>query len=164
MVNFRPRNNSLISRVGERHTDLNGLLQYLHNGMSNVLGIDFVTVPSAIKYRKLIGDLLERLDASNPTALLTAYATRSSIFNEVTLEIDLHFDSIVETMCTQQSSSVTEELDKVIKDKYAPMQPIKFETLSSKIQKEMSLFENGWRHGDYIPGKNIYLFNDDKAN
>ncbi|GFT08616.1 hypothetical protein TNCV_661891 [Trichonephila clavipes] len=40
---------------------------------------DFVTVSSSIKCRKLIVDLLKRLDASNPTALLTAHATGSSI-------------------------------------------------------------------------------------
>ena len=74
-------------RMKERRTDLSGLLQYLHNGISNVSGIDFVTVPSSIKCRKLIVELLERLDASNPTALLTAHATGSSTSNEITLKL-----------------------------------------------------------------------------
>lgn len=148
---------ALILRMEERRTDLSGLLQYLHNGISNVSGIDFVTVPSSIKCRKLIVDLLERLDASNPTALLTAHATGSSISNEVNLEIDSEFDSITESICTQKPLSVAEELDKVIKEGYAPMQPIRFETLSSKIQKEMSLFENGGRRGDYLERTYSYL-------
>ena len=48
-------------------------------------------------------ELLERLNASNPTALLTAHATGSSISNEITLEIDSDPDSITETesICTQ---------------------------------------------------------------
>ncbi|GFV55678.1 hypothetical protein TNCV_754781, partial [Trichonephila clavipes] len=50
----------------------------------------------------------------------------------------------------QTPLSVAEELDKVIKEGYTPMQPIRFKTMSSKIQKEMSLFENGERRGDYL--------------
>ena len=30
------------------------------------------------------------------------------------------------------------------------MQPARFETLASKIQKEMTLYENGGRRGDYL--------------
>jgi len=90
---------ALILRMEERRTDLNGLLQYLHNGVSNDSGIDFITVPSSIKCLKLVEDLLERLDASDRTALLTAHSTGSSITNEVTLEIDS--DSITESNCTQ---------------------------------------------------------------
>ncbi|GFY24568.1 hypothetical protein TNCV_1016141 [Trichonephila clavipes] len=37
------------------------------------------------------------------------------------------------------------------------MQPIKFETLSSKIEKEMSLFENGGKVGDYLERTYSYL-------
>jgi hypothetical protein len=148
---------ALIIRMEERRTDLSGLLQYLHTGISNVSGIDFITVPSLTKCRKLIVDLLERLDASNHTALLTADATGSSILNKVTLEIDSDSDSITESICTQELLSVAEELDKVIKEGYAPMQPIRFETLSSKIQKEMSLFENGGRRGDYLERTYSYL-------
>ena len=36
----------------------------------------------------------------------------------------------------QKPLSVAEELDKAIKDGYAKMQPVQFETLASKIQKE----------------------------
>ncbi|GFU96776.1 hypothetical protein TNCV_2193531 [Trichonephila clavipes] len=86
-----------------------------------------------------VEDLLERLEASNATALPTAPATGSFISNEVTLEMDSLFDSITKSLCTQKSFSVAVELDKVIKEKYAPMKPIKFETLSSKIGKEMCL-------------------------
>ncbi|GFW88993.1 paired domain-containing protein [Trichonephila clavipes] len=42
------------------------------------------------------------------------------------------------------------------------MQPIKFETLSSKIQIEMSLFEDGGRRGDYLERENKLLFNDSR--
>ncbi|GFX49936.1 hypothetical protein TNCV_1031861 [Trichonephila clavipes] len=107
-------------------------------------------------------DRLERLDASNPTVLPTPHATGSSITNEVTLKIDLHSDSITKSICTQKQVSVAEELDKVIKEGYALMQPIRFETLLSKIQKEMSLCK---MKEDLVklPGKNSFLFNDDKA-
>ena len=57
-------------RMEERRTDFSGLLQYLHNLKSSVLGIDFITVPSSIKCCRLIVTLLVRLGASNPTALL----------------------------------------------------------------------------------------------
>ncbi|GFT86432.1 hypothetical protein TNCV_3259331 [Trichonephila clavipes] len=119
--------------------------------------IDFVIVPSSIKYRKLIAELLERLVASNPTAVLQAHATGSSISNEVTLEIDSHSDSITESICTQKPLSVAEEPDKVIKEGYAPMQAIRFETLSSKIQTKCLFFENGGRRGDYLGRKYSYL-------
>ncbi|GFV46943.1 hypothetical protein TNCV_3033401 [Trichonephila clavipes] len=100
--------------MGERRIGLSGLLQYLHNDISNG------TVPSSINYRILIMELLERLDVPNPTALLTPHATVSIISNKVTLEIDSHSDSITESICTQKPSSVAEELDKVIKEGYAP--------------------------------------------
>ncbi|GFW52505.1 hypothetical protein TNCV_404331 [Trichonephila clavipes] len=138
----------LIVFSGERRrTDASVLLQYLHNGISNASGIDFVTVPSTIKYRKFIVDLLESPDTSNPTALLTAHATGSSISNEVTLEIDSHSNSIAESICTQKPCNATKELDKVIKERYALMQHIRFEKLSLGIQKEMFRFENGGKCG-----------------
>ncbi|GFW36253.1 hypothetical protein TNCV_4931151 [Trichonephila clavipes] len=98
---------TLISFLGKCHTDPSGLLQYLHNGISNASGIDFLTVPSSIKYRKLIVDLFEKCDASNPTALLTAHTTGSSISNKVTLEIDSHSNSINESVvkCSRTGSS-----------------------------------------------------------
>ncbi|GFV09047.1 hypothetical protein TNCV_614321, partial [Trichonephila clavipes] len=43
-----------------------------------------------------------------------------------------------------------EEPDKVIKELYAPMQPVGFETLSSKVQKEMPFSEKGGKRGDYL--------------
>ncbi|GFX78069.1 hypothetical protein TNCV_972231 [Trichonephila clavipes] len=89
----------------QQRTDLRGLLQYLHNGISKDSGIDFVTAPSSNKCCKLIVDLLGRLDASNATALLTGHATGFSISNEVTLEIDSHSDSITESICTQRKCS-----------------------------------------------------------
>jgi len=104
------------------------------------------------KNRKIIKQVINN-------ALLTAHATGSSISNEITLEIDSDPDSITETesICTQKPLSVAEELDKVIKEGYAPMQPIRFETMSSKVQKEMSLFENGGRRGDYLERTYSYL-------
>ncbi|GFV62739.1 hypothetical protein TNCV_3101121 [Trichonephila clavipes] len=97
--------------MGERRSDLSGLLQYLHNGRSNISEVNYVTVLVSIKCRKLIMNLP---DASNTTAVLTADATGSSIPNEATLEIDSHSDLI----CTQKPLSVAEELDKVIKEGY----------------------------------------------
>ena len=54
----------------ERRTDLSDLLQNLYNDKSRVSGINFITVSSSIKCCKLIANLLVRLGASNPTALL----------------------------------------------------------------------------------------------
>ena len=54
-------------------------------------------------------------------------------------------------------SSVAEELDKAIKDGYASMWHVRFETLASKIQKEMTLYENGRRRGDYLERTYSYL-------
>ncbi|GFV15912.1 hypothetical protein TNCV_988951 [Trichonephila clavipes] len=96
----------------------------------------------------IIVELRKKLDASNLTALLTAHETGSSISNEVAFDIDSHFDTITESICTQKPLSVAEELDKIIKAVYA-MPLIRFETLSSKIQKKMSLFENEGRRVDY---------------
>ncbi|GFT28118.1 hypothetical protein TNCV_645011 [Trichonephila clavipes] len=95
---------ALLSRMGERQTDPSGLLQYLYYCITNVSEIDFITALSSIECRKSIVDQLERLDASNLTALLTARATGSSVSNEVTLEIDSHSESI----CTQNPLSIAE--------------------------------------------------------
>ena len=59
-------------RMEERGTDLSDLLQYLHNGKSSVLGIDFISVPSLTKCYRLIVNLLVRPGASNSTALLVS--------------------------------------------------------------------------------------------
>ncbi|GFV61148.1 hypothetical protein TNCV_2100231 [Trichonephila clavipes] len=99
----------------------------------------FCNIPPSIKCRKLILDVLKRLDASNPTALRTTHATGSSVSNESHLKTDS--DSKTESIGAQKPLSVADELEKVIKEVYAPMQSIRFETLSSKIQKEMSLLK-----------------------
>ena len=85
-----------------------------------------------------------RLVVSNPTALLASNGSENSFRNEFSMEIDSQSDY------TQRPLSVAEELDKAIKDGYAPMQTVWFETLASKIQKEISLYENGGRRGDYL--------------
>ncbi|GFV13775.1 hypothetical protein TNCV_3957901 [Trichonephila clavipes] len=48
-------------------------------------------------------------------------------------------DSINESICAQNPLSVAEELDK---ERHGPMEPIRLETISSKFEKEMPLFEN----------------------
>lgn len=56
---------ALSTRMKERRTDLSGLLYYLHNGMNKIPQTDeFITVPSSTKCRKLIVDILERLNGS----------------------------------------------------------------------------------------------------
>ena len=62
-------------------------------------------------------------------ALLASNGYENSFRNEVSMEIDSKSDY------TQRPLSVAEELDNAIKDGYAPMQPVRFETLASKIQK-----------------------------
>ena len=135
----------------ERRIDFSGLLQYLHNGKSSVSGINFITVPSSIKLGKLIVNLLVRQGASKPTALLASNGSENSFWNEFSIKIDSQSDYI------QRSLSLAEELDKDIKDEYAQMQTVRFETLSSKIQKEMTLYENGGRRGDYLERTYSYL-------
>ena len=72
----------------ERRTDLSGLLQYLLNDKSSVSGIDFIAVLSSTKCCKLIVNLLVRLGASNPTALLASNGSENSFRNEFSMEID----------------------------------------------------------------------------
>ena len=86
-------------------------------------------------------NLLMRLGASNTSALLASNGSETSFRNEVSMEIDSQSD--------YTPLSVAEELDKAIKDGYAPMQPVRFETLASKIQKE--------RYGDYLERIYPYL-------
>ena len=60
---------ALILRMQQRRTDISRLLQYLHNGRTHVVPeseIELATVPSSMKCRQLLVNLLERLDASNP--------------------------------------------------------------------------------------------------
>ena len=85
---------SLVLRMQQRRTDASGILQYLHNGRTNIQSeseIELVTVPTSIKCRKLIVELLERLDATNPATSLTANESESevelSVSNEALLEI-----------------------------------------------------------------------------
>ena len=75
----------------QRRTDVSGILQYLHNGRTNVQSEsekELVTNPPSIKCRKLI---VELLDASNPATSLTAYESESevelSVSNEAPPEI-----------------------------------------------------------------------------
>ncbi|GFU59742.1 hypothetical protein TNCV_3186971 [Trichonephila clavipes] len=57
-------------------------------------------------------------------SLVEDHATGPSISNKVTLEIGSHSDSITGSIYTQKPLSVA-ELDKVIKEKDAPTQPIR---------------------------------------
>ena len=65
---------------------------------------------------QIIVNLLVQLGSSNPTALLASNRSETIFRNEVSLEIDLQSD--------YTPLSVAEELDKTIKDGYAPMQPV----------------------------------------
>lgn len=146
---------ALLIRMKERRTDLSGLLQYLHNGRSNISEMDFIAVPSSAKCNSLITNLLQRLDASNHTATLAANSDQSFFPDIVTVGIESNSSPKSDLM--EVSLSVAEELDMIIKEGYAPMQPIRFETLTSKVQKEMSLFENGGKRGDYLERIYSYL-------
>ena len=52
--------------------------------------------------------------------------------------------------------SIEDELNSVIKEEQSLMQPVRYETFLSKVQKEMTLFENGSTRNDYV--KIYYLF------
>ena len=151
---------SLVLRMQQRRTDASGILQYLHNGRTNIQSeseIELVTVLTSIKCRKLIVELLERLDATNPATSLTANESESevelSVSNEALLEIvsdssDSSSESI--SFALKNSKRITNELNKAIKKAHLPSIPTRCETLSIKIQKEMVLFENGGTRGDFL--------------
>ena len=140
--------------------DVSGILQYLPNGRTNVQSeseIELATVPSSIKCCNLIVELLERLDASNPATSLTAYESASevelSVSNEALLEIvSDSFNSPSESIsfALEKSKRIIDELNKAIKKAHLPSIPIRCETLSVKIQKEILLFENGGTRSDFL--------------
>ena len=115
-------------------------------------------VSSSIKCRKLIVELLERLNASNPATSLTAYESKSevelSVSNEATLEVASDSskspsESIFFALF--KSKRITDELNKAIKKKaHLPSIPIRCERLPVKIQKEILLFENGGTRSDFL--------------
>ena len=92
--------------------DLTKVLQYLRNGRSSVQVEEvIVTVPSSFKCRKLLVELLERLNTSNPTLV------RASVESDT---LDL----------TKEPEMVPEvELDRVNKEGQSPMQPVRNEAI-----------------------------------
>ena len=85
--------------------------------------------------------MLERLNASNPAL------TRTSVESD-TLDLTKEPEMVPESV--SNPVSITEELDHVVKEGQSLMQPVRYETLLSKIQKEMTLFENGGTCGDHL--------------
>ena len=79
-------------------------------------------------------ELLKRLNASNP-ALVKALDESDTL--DLTKEPEMVPEFVGNPV------SIEEELDRVIKEGQSLMQPVRYETLLSKIQKEMTLFENG---------------------
>ena len=76
---------ALILHMQQRRTDISGLLQYLYNSWTNIVPeseIDLVTVPSSMKCRQLLVNLLERLDASNSPTSLLAYESKVEIVSD----------------------------------------------------------------------------------
>ena len=126
---------ALMICIHECRTDMSGLLQYLRNGQSSVqVKEEIVTVSSSFKCRKLLIELLKRLNASNPALV------RASVESD-TLDLTKEPEMVPEFV--SNPLSIEEELDCVIKEGQSPMQPVRYETLLSKILKEMTLFENG---------------------
>ena len=119
---------SLVLRMQQMRTDVSGILQYLHNGRTNVQPeseIDLVTVPSSIKCRKLIVPFEIISDSSDSPSESISFAL-------------------------EKSKSITDELNKTFKKAYLHSIQIRRETLSVKIQKEMLLFENGGTLSDFL--------------
>ena len=76
----------------QRRTNTSGILQYLDIDRTNVESeseVELVTVPSSIRRRRLLVELLNRLDASNQATSLTAYEpeVEISVSNKALLEI-----------------------------------------------------------------------------
>lgn len=150
---------ALILRMQQRRTDISGVLQYLHNGRTKVQSeseTEFVTVHSSIKCRKLIVELLERLDASSPaTSPLIAHDSEvtPTYSNKAPPEIvpdssELLSESL--SCSLEEPLNISDELNEAIKKAHLPRIPIRCQTLSVKIQKEMLLFENGGTRGDFL--------------
>ena len=59
--------------------------------------------------------------------------------------------------------SFEDELNCVIEEGQSPIQPVRYETLLSKVQKEMTLFENGGIRNNYLE-RAMFIYNDSKTN
>ena len=122
---------TLMVRIHKRRTDMSGLLQYLCNSRSSVQGEEEMS--------KTVVELLERLNASNPALV------RVSV-ESYTLDLNNKPEMVPES--GSNPLSIEEELDRVIKEGQSPMVPVGNVTLLPKIQKEMTLFENGSTRDD----------------
>ena len=106
---------ALTVHIHEPRTDMSGLLQYLCNGRSSVqVEEEIITVPFSFKCRKLLVELLERLNASNPALV------RASVESD-TLDLIKEPEMIPESV----SNPFEEELDRVIKQGQSPIQPVR---------------------------------------
>ena len=86
-------------------------------------------------------ELLERLNTSNPALVRVSVESDTS---DLTKELEMVPESVSNPL------SIEEELDRVVKEGQPPKQPVRYETLLPKLQKEMTLFENGGTRGDYL--------------
>ena len=57
--------------------------------------------------------------------------------------------------------SIEDEFNSVIKEEQSLMQPVRYETFLSKVQKEKTLFENGCTRNDHIK---IFIYDSENEN
>lgn len=136
---------ALSHRIQQRRTQFSSLLMYLHNGHNKFSSMPEIFVSNTnAQNKKIMVDLIKRLD------------NMENIEDEMEVhqEVDLVSDDEIE-----MPISIEEQLNLAVEKglNSSRKAPAKTESTSSKIQKEMSLFEGGGSRGDHLQKIYNYL-------
>jgi hAT family C-terminal dimerisation region len=147
--------NALSRRIRQRRNKLSGVLTYLHNPNAvdqdaDDEDSDVFSIPPVTEIRKIIKELVQRLQASNDTGTqLTPDGDSGEVSNPQCEVMQTNIDS-----STVKQLSVEQELQKAILASACPV--INTPSISTSqelmkvIRQEMTLFENGGNRGRHL--------------
>lgn len=132
---------ALSHRIKERRTPLSSLVYYLHNGQVTSTKITDVFVPNTSNQnKKIIVSMIKRF---HPADIASAADSSCDVQLNQVLRSD-EGDKKVKT--------ISEQLNEVMEKGLIAIRttPIRVESITSKIEKEMFLFESGGTRGDHL--------------
>ena len=130
-------------RIKERRTPLSSIDYYLHNAQVTSLKIPDVFAPNtSAQNKKIIVNLIKRLNSAD-------IITSAGVNNDSDVQLN---EALSSKECDNKIKTISKELNEVMEKGLAATQtvPIRVESITSKIQKEMSLFESGATRGNHL--------------
>ena len=141
---------ALSHRIKERRTSLSSIVYYLYNSQVTSLKIpDFFVANTSAQNQKITINLIKRLNSADIITLADVNSDSDVQLNEA-LSSKEGYNKI---------KTISEELNEVMEKGLVATQtlPTREESITSKIQKEMSLFERGATRSNHFQKAYDYI-------